>query len=151
MENDPSTALKIISTDPSYVPNKECQQEAKDFLEKVYPSLTIQSILNDKIEFVGQGQNFESAVCPLCENNIETEYWQDAMDKADQSHFIDLFVLTPGCQKMTSLNELMSFSPAEFAKFMLSVDDPETEIKAMDVSAPEEILNTQLRIIYAHY
>ena len=151
MEDDPSTILRIISTDPAYVSNHEQQVQATEFLEKVYPNNKVQCILKDTIEFVDQGQNFDSIICPFCGRSIETEYWQDAMEKADQNHFTDLTIMTPCCNKKTSLNDLRYITPARFAKFILSIDDPETEIKEIDVTALEKVLNTHLRIIYAHY
>jgi hypothetical protein len=151
MEDDPSTILRIISTNPSYIPNKQQQQQAKDFLTKIYPKHKTECISKDKIEFVDQGQNFDSIVCPFCGKSIETEYWQDAMEKADENHFTDLIIITPCCNKHTSLNDLKYITPAGFARFILSVNDPETEIEEENIVALQKILNTQLRIIYAHY
>jgi len=151
MYDDPSTILKIISSNPSYVPNQEQQQQAKDFLAKIYPKHKIESISTDTIEFVDQGQNFDSIICPLCGKEIETEYWQDAMEKANQTHFTNLSMVTPCCKKTTSLNDLGYVTPAGFAKYVLSVDDPETEIKQRDLSTLQKILDAALRTVYAHY
>ena len=151
MNDDPSTILRLISSNPSYVPNQEQEQQAKDFLAKIYPRHKIESISTDTIEFVDQGQNFDSIICPFCEKDIETEYWQYAMEKADQTHFTDLTMITPCCKKSTSLNDLRYVTPAGFAKYVLSVNDPETEMKHSDLSILQKMLETTLRTVYAHY
>lgn len=151
MEEDSSTSLRIISSNPSYIPTQEQQQQAKDYLTKVYPAHKIESITKDTIEFVDQGQNFDSIICPFCGKEIETEYWQDAMEKADKTHFTDLSMTTPCCKKHTTLNDLRYITDAGFAKYVLSVNDPEAEMKQSDLSALEKILNTPLKTIYAHY
>ena len=151
MEEDPSTILRIIPSSPSYAPNEQQQQQAKEFLEKIYPENKIESVLKDTIEFVDQGQNFDSIICPFCGKSIETEYWQDAMEKAEETHFTNLTTTTPCCKKHTSLNDLRYVTPAGFAKFVLSINDPETEMKQSDLMTLQKILDTPLRTIYAHY
>lgn len=151
MEDDPSTILRIISTNPSYIPDKEQEQQAKDFLTKMYPTNKIKSLYTDTIEFIDQGQNFDSILCPFCKRIIEAEYWQEAMEKADETYFTDLTFTTPCCNKKTSLNNLTYITAAGFARFVLSVDDPEKEIEESRLRDLQKILNTPLRAIYAHY
>src|SRR6188474_2996206 len=74
-----STVLKLFPTDPSYVPDKIKQANAKTFLNKIYKKEQIEFIITDTIEFVDQGENFESVSCNLCSDTIETEDWQNAM------------------------------------------------------------------------
>ena len=151
MNDDPSTILRIISTTPSYIPEKVQEEQAKDFLAKLFPANKIKSINKDTIEFVDQGQNFDSILCPFCKKDIETEYWQDAMEESEKSQFVNLTFTTPCCNKKTSLNDLKYITEAGFAKFILTVDDPEKEIKESDIIALQKLLNTSLRIIYTHY
>jgi hypothetical protein len=73
------------------------------------------------------------------------------MEKADATHFTDLTIVTPCCKKQTSLNDLKYVTPAGFAKFVLSVNDPETEINETDLITLQKILGTPLKAIYAHY
>ena len=151
MNDDPSTILRIISTNPSYIPVKEKQEQAKDFLTTLYSINVINSIYLDTIEFVDQGQNFDSIICPFCTKDIDIENWQNAMEKAELSQFTQLTFITPCCSKMTSLNDLRYVTTAGFAKFILTVDDPEKEIESNEIAELQLILNTPLKIIYTHY
>lgn len=146
-----STVLKIIPTTPSYVPDKIKQDNAKIFLTKFYKDGQIEFITTDTIEFVDQGENFESISCNLCGHNIEMEAWQNAMDNTYKKQFTDLTFITPCCNKETSLNDLNYKSPAGFARFVISVSDPQNEIMEKDLKELQDILGTTLRIIWAHY
>jgi hypothetical protein len=66
-----STVLKIIPTNPSYVPDKIQQDKAKIFLTKLFKNEQIEFITTDTIEFVDQGENLDSVSCNLCNQNIE--------------------------------------------------------------------------------
>lgn len=146
-----STVLKIIPTNPSYVPNKLQQDNAKDFLTKLYKKEQIEFIITDTIEFVDQGENFESVSCNLCGQNIEIEDWQNAMDKAYEQQFTDLEFITPCCHKKTSLNNLTYQSAAGFAKFVMTISDVQKEIEEKKLKELQQILGMTLRIIWAHY
>lgn len=146
-----STILNIISTNPSYVPDKTKQDKAKDLLSKIYIEEKIEFNTTDTIEFIDQGSNFESVFCNLCGRTIEIEEWQNAMDKAYESQFTDLIFITHCCDKTTSLNDLKYEWPAGFGKFTISVSDAQTEIDEKDLKKLQDILSTTLRIIWAHY
>lgn len=149
--NSYSTVLKIISTNPSYVPNKIQVNNAKYFLAKIYIKHQIEFITTDTIEFIDQGQNFDSVSCNLCRRNMEIEFWQNAMDEAYQKRFTDLTIVTPCCHKKTSLNDLNYHSAAGFAKFTMSISDAENELSEKDFKELQDILGVPLRNIWAHY
>ena len=146
-----STVLKIIPTNPYYVPDKIQQDKAKMFLIKLYKKEQIEFITTDTIEFVDQGENFDSVSCNLCGQNIEIEDWQNAMDKAYDKQFTDLEFITPCCHSKTSLNDLTYHSTAGFAKFIITISDAQTEIEEQDLNEVRQILGTPLRIVWAHY
>jgi hypothetical protein len=146
-----STVLKIISTNPTYVPDKIQQDRAKIFLTKLYKNEQIEFITTDSIEFVDQGENFDSVSCNLCGQNVEIEDWQNAMDKAYEKQFTDLEFITPCCHRKTSLNDLTYHSAAGFAKFIMTISDAQNEVKERDLNELQQILGTPLRIIWAHY
>jgi hypothetical protein len=145
------TVLKIIPTNPSYVPDKFQQGKAKTFLTKLYMNDQIEFATSDTIEFVDQGENFDSVSCNICGQNIESEDWQNAMNGAYEKQFTDLTFMTSCCNKTTSLNDLKYKLPAGFGKFTIEVSDPRTELDENDLKDLQDILSTTLRIIWAHY
>ncbi|GAA4737458.1 hypothetical protein GCM10023229_15310 [Flavisolibacter ginsenosidimutans] len=146
-----STVLKIIPTNPSYVPGKKQQENANFFLTKLYKDKQIDFITTDTIKFIDQGENFNSVSCNLCGRNIEIEKWQNAMDEAYQKHFTNLEFVTPCCHRKTSLNDLTYHSAAGFSKFTMTITDPQDEIKEKDLIELRQIVGTPLKIIWAHY
>ena len=98
-----------------------------------------------------QGENFDSVSCNLCGHNIDIGDWQTAMDKAYEKHFEDLAFNTPCCKNQTGLNDLVYMSPAGFAKFVMTVEDAEHEIKPQDLDELQQVSGTELRLIWANY
>ncbi len=146
-----SSILKIISTDPSYLPDKIDQTNAKKFLTKFYKDHQIEFTTTDTTEFVDQGENFETVSCNLCGLDIEIEYWQNAMNNAYEKQFTDLTFVTRCCNKITSLNDLKYKWPAGFSKFIMSISDVQNELDEKNIKELQGILCTILRIIWAHY
>jgi hypothetical protein len=146
-----STVLKIIPTNPTYVPDKAKQDKAKIFLTKLYQNDQIEFLATDTIEFVDQGENFDSVSCNQCGHKIEMEDWQNAMDKAYEHQFTDLAFTTICCHKKTSLNDLTYHSAAGFAKFVMTINGPQNEMEEKQLLELQQILGTTLRIIWAHY
>ena len=89
-----SIILKIISTNPSYIPNKEKLENGKIFLEHLFKGNKIEFVATDTIEFVDQGENFESVSCNFCGHTLEIETWQNLMDNAHKTQFKDLSFIT---------------------------------------------------------
>ena len=146
-----SSELKIISTIPSYIPDKIQLDDTRKFLSKMYEPDKIEFITSQTIEFIDQGENFETVSCNVCGREIDMESWQNEMDIAYQKQFTDLNFLTPCCNRQTSLNDLIYKSPAGFAKFVIRISDPNIEVSNNDLKQLEEILRTGLRIVWAHY
>lgn len=143
--------LKIISTNPSFVPDNNNQQNAGKYLSGLYTQDEIEFKITDVIEFIDQGSNFKSVSCNLCGTVIETIAWQNAMDSAFLKKFTDLLFTSPCCNKTTSLNDLNYISPAGFAKFVINISDAQNEFDLNNLKKLQEFLGTPLRIIYAHY
>ena len=146
-----STVIKFISTNPTYSPDNFQQDRANIFLTKLYNDEQIEFINTDTIEFVDQGENFDSISCNLCGQNIDIGDWQNAMDKAYDKQFTDLTFVTSCCKKETSLNDLTYHSAAGFAKFAITISDASNELSEKDVKELQDILGTTLRKIWAHY
>lgn len=141
------TFLKIIPTTPTYIPG---QDNANTLLSSLFKGKEIENTMADTVEFIDQGQNFESVSCNLCGHTFEIEDWQDAMDKAYEQRFADL-QFSPSCfNKVTSLNDLDYKWPAGFAKFSISIANPDEGLDSASLSELQKILNTPLRVIWAH-
>ena len=143
--------LKIISTNPDYSPSLANQNSMKLLLSKHYPSGKIEVVITDSVEFIDQGGNFESVKCNFCQRELETTKWQEFMDKAYEKHFNDLTFITPCCHKMSSLNDLHYEMPAGFAKFSILINGASEDPTQEELSRLEKIMETKLRLIWAHY
>lgn len=146
-----SSILKIISTIPSYTAEKNFQHDAITFLAGLYNLNQIELITTDSIEFIDQGQNFESISCLVCKQDIEIEAWQGMMDLAFQHQFTDLTIITACCNKETSLNDLNYQWPAGFAKFVITISESENDIPQNELKELENIFGTPLKMIRARY
>lgn len=145
--------LKIIPTEPNYEPSTEQQKEAIRYLASKFSKNELRSILTNKIEFIDCGENFESVSCNHCEQTIEIENWQEAMDKAYQTSFSDLTFLPPCCHKRTSLNDLEYDMPSGFSKYVIELIDPEIkDNQKTDLTKNlKEIIGQDIELIWAHY
>jgi len=72
------------------------------------------------------------------------------MDRAYESQFEDLNFQTP-CGHQTFLNDLTYNWPAGFAKFMISIEDPERDLNKDTLTQLDQIFGTKMRIVKAHY
>ena len=145
--------LRLIPTDPDYVPDAETQRRACALFASFIPQASEVLIrTSDTIEFVDQGTNFERIVCPLCGVVLDNGWWQNAMDTAYVTGFADLGAPLPCCQKTVSLNDLHYQWPAGFARFVLEAHCPNiADLNYGQINALEEILGCSLRRIWAHY
>ena len=146
-----SSFIKLIPTDPSFVPVGIAQENVKRFLSQRYTDDQVEFISYEHAEFIDQGQNFESVSCNLCGNKLDIEYWQTTMDEAYEGQFVNLMFATPCCKKKTSLNDLTYEQPAGFARHVICISDPQKALTKDDIEELQNILRTKLRIIWAHY
>ena len=145
--------LKIIPTEPNYEPSTEQQKEAIKYLTTEFSKNEISSALTKNVEFIDSGENFESVSCNLCGLNIDIDNWQEAMDKAFQTSFSDLSLLTPCCNKQTGLNDLEYDMPSGFSKYVIEVIDPDmSDNQKTDlIKNLTGILGHDMKLIWAHY
>lgn len=145
------TVLNFIPTIPSFVPFSKNQEEAIRFLSEVYPISKIESTVTDNIEFIGQGENFESVSCNLCGSLIDIEDWQEAMEGAYNEQFNNLNFITPCCLQTTSLNDLNYNSPAGFSRFTITIIDAQKDLSQEELTKMKKILDVDIRHVWAHY
>lgn len=146
-----TTILKIIPTNPYFVPDSTNQNLAATLLKNLYNPNEIVLNTFDDIQFVDQGSNFDDVRCNYCGTIINIEDWQQAMDISFENKFTDLLFITPCCSKQSSLNELIYNMPAGFSKFEINVIDPENPLNDDNLKELAVILKTSLRIIWARY
>jgi hypothetical protein len=108
-------------------------------------------VTNETI-FVDQGERFERVCCPKCRSELETAWWQGAMDKSYEQKFRNLNVVTPCCGFATPLNDLDYQQPAGFARCRLSARGPNgKQISTEKLQQLEQVLGVTLRQIWTHY
>jgi hypothetical protein len=148
-----TNVLKLIPTDPTYVPETEAQLAAQEILRAALPrDADVQIDIFASTQFVDAGANFRGIFCPHCGQTIPDPWWQQAMDKADASSFCDLETLAPCCGASLSLNDLLYDWPQGFARFALRATNPNVPQLAEEaLSQLAAVLGCGLRVIWAHY
>jgi hypothetical protein len=144
--------LRLIPTDPEYVPDPTAQAIARQMAALFLPQAQEINILTaDEIQFVDQGANFERVLCPACGAELEESWWQKAMEQANEKSFLDLAVTLPCCGAVCSLNDLTYEWPAGFARFMIEAMNPQADLTDQQIGVLEEWTRCSLRKIWAHY
>ena len=145
-----STAfLKFIPSDPSFVPDERRQRNVFEFLTVEFGPSEIEIKTTDHIEFVDSGENFAGVSCNLCKKKMSLEFWQNKMDSAFKNKFSNLLFKTECCQNSASLHDLVYDGPCGFARFVISIRNPDYEHQYECQSKLEKILATELRQVYS--
>lgn len=100
------------------------------------------------VEFIDCGANLESISCPNCGAIIDFSWWGEAMNKAYETHFKEMGVMTPCCNKKTTLGGLNYSAPCAFAKTEIRILDARELISKETIRAIEKICKTPLQVIY---
>lgn len=145
--------LRFIATDPDWVPEAAARDAAVGLLVRWLPEADeVTSNISDHVDFIDQGANFERVTCPACGATLSDDWWGVAVDRARETDFEDLSVLTPCCGSTTSLNDLDYDWPAGFARFVIEALNPGVADLTADQTAElAGVLGTGLRRIWAHY
>ena len=148
--------LRLIPTDPTFVPATPAARRARELLEHFAPTAITGGVAREvnakEIVFIDAGTNFESVSCPWCGAAIDIEWWQDSMSIAATSGFNDLVTRTRCCDVTTSLNDLNYQWPQGFARWWLEVMNPTTPPLSSDqVGKLGDALGHPGRALYAHY
>lgn len=73
--------LRVIPTDPSWVPCDDAAARARQVLAELLPDArAVAWERYEQIGFVDQGQNFEEVRCPVCGRVLEISWWQAGPD-----------------------------------------------------------------------
>ena len=142
--------LRLIPTEPAYVPAAEAGRHAERLLRGLLArAAVVRALVEEHVEFVDQGGNFQGVFCPACAADLG-EWWPGAMDRASAGRFADLSVVLPCCGAAASL---MRYEwPAGFARFVLEAMNPGVPaLFAAQIAQLEQLVGCPLRVIRAHY
>jgi hypothetical protein len=144
--------LRLIPTDPEYVPPLPAQGNARRALAALFPQAEQIAVrTTPTIEFVDPGGNFERICCPNCGAELDVAWWHAAMDHAYAIGFTRLIVETPCCRWAGSLNDLTYEWPAGFARFVLEARNPNGTLDQDSLIRLSRIVGHDLHVIWTHY
>lgn len=150
-----SFKLVFIPSNSKFVPSREQQKRAIEFVASELGHFTIGSTETEHPTFQNSGEGFESVTCNLCGELMKVEGWHEHMNKAYASNFEQLDIIPNCCNKETSLNDLIYKMDSGFAKYVISVNglnpfDDEHITKRL-TERLEQICGTELRTLFVKF
>jgi len=162
--------FKVIPKQRGFVPPASRQEAAIRKLEEFAPEREeVEIRVYPHLEFIDQSENLEAIVCPSCRQRLEidhfsendpiSEWWQQTNIEADVHRGEDIFELNPDavcrmpcCKAQVKFIDLEFDWPGGFAKFELTVSNPDLEtLTRGQLQELEEILGCRLRLVRAYY
>ena len=103
----------------------------------------------ERVEFADAGENFETVSCPYC-NSLSMGWWGEEMDNAYdiEEGFLSIDIITPCCEKETTLNDLIYYFDQGFYRTIVVIDDDNVNIEKV-VNDLEEITKIKWKSIIA--
>ena len=145
--------IAIVPEDPDFIPEFESQNTALELFRMIAPeSDEIEIKLSEGVQLFDCGTNLERIICPHCNREIPTDWWQDQIDEDhDGNGFLMKRYPTPCCQTAFSLNQLRYEWPQAFGRFAIDAMNPNIErLHEEQREAFERILGTPLKIVLQH-
>ncbi|TXK83444.1 hypothetical protein [Paenibacillus sp. N3.4] len=146
-----AVVIKLIPKDPEFVPDDTKLSQLKEWIATNVSNNKTEYILTDEVRFIDQGGNFENVSCPFCSNIITLDWWSEEMDKASETSFHNLSVVTDCCNKDTYLNELEYKWNAGFSRFSIEIMNPKDELNENNMEYIGELLGCPIMIVVAYY
>lgn len=156
--------LKLIPTNPHFVPPEAAQQAAIAALEKLLPDGEMCGTEDfGHVTFIDQGANLESILCPACraklplhdapEAEANSHWWHSITDEWEEGEIGGVSAQMPCCKKTVPLTSLQFDWPAGFARFELRIWNPGIgeNLTPSQVAEFEELLGCKLLQVRAHY
>jgi hypothetical protein len=147
--------IGIIPKDPEFVPSARAIGKAEVFMAEIAPNADeIRSEISEGVRFQDCGGNFMSIHCPVCDTEIDTEWWREQMDR--DYHLDSGFELKPlqlPCgHRAESLNALRFNWEQGFSRFILNTMNPMIgrTLQPGEIRRLETILGCPVRVIYRH-
>ncbi|NPA72493.1 MAG: hypothetical protein GXO35_06660 [Gammaproteobacteria bacterium] len=142
--------LYIIPEDPYYVPSEEQVAQTISLLRETCPEIEIEATTTQEVRFIDPGSNLHTIYCPECRRLLDIAWWQEVMRAKYATGFVDMEVETP-CGHRTRLDRLEYAWPAGFARFSITLFNPDCEISGQDIHRISKLLGVDVKTIYAHY
>ena len=149
--------LKLIPKDCNFIPDLSLHDSAADLLHQLLPNGEMwQAETYDTIQFIDQGTNFNDIICPCChkKSNLDDldDLWNDICSETSSINS-ELKIEMPCCSNEIKVTDLAFDWPAGFARFELSIWNPETTrpLCPQILKKLEEHLGCELKEIWAHY
>ena len=141
-----------------YIPECVDEEIAKQNLSKIgkltLGGVTPNIIINEKVAFADAGENFASVVCPFCNTGV-MGWWGGAMSAAffGENGFGNLNVITPCCEKPTSLHYLLYNYPQGFYRIMVEFEPISADEQSVGniLAQLERITDSAWRTINSRY
>ncbi len=150
------------------MPDESTYAEAIKKLESWTPDgEEVDAKVYDHVEFIDQGDNLETIICPACNKRLDkvgdeliADWWEYANLIADMTKGNGVFRLDesctikmPCCQKESKFTDLKFDWPAGFARSELIAHNPylEFDLSSDRLHELERILGSKLIQIWAHY
>jgi hypothetical protein len=156
--------LKIVPTDCEYVPNIESHQKAIELLESILPDGEMCQVnVYENIEFIDQGENLDTVICPNCKTKSELDIYDEhnpvrvVIDRMEESFSktqpIEAIIEMPCCNNCIPVHTIEFDWPAAFAKSELSIWNPNIKdnLSNDDLGKFEELFGCKLKQIRAYY
>jgi len=156
------TILKLIPIAPTFVPPESRQHEALAALVKAFPEAEEpRAETYAEVTFIDNGENTEAIVCPSCgtrlplddDANAETNQELFSFFDGDETPITARLIPMPCCRKKVVATSLMFDWPAGFARFELSIRNPDATRPIDDAVRRriEGLLGCAVHEIWAHY
>jgi uncharacterized protein YbaR (Trm112 family) len=153
--------IKLIPTDPCYVPPKPLQKKAIDLLEVMLPEgEECEAEVYERLTFIDQGENLSFIICPNCRKNLDYNYdeniqeWWYSIEAQEQDKGVEgLMISMPCCKRNILFTDLTFDSPAGFARFKLVAWNPQIshDLSPEQIADLEAVLKCKLKQIRAYY
>jgi hypothetical protein len=144
--------IVLIPEDPKFIPTPANRAWARQRFAEIAPKAWEFEIKVFKtVQFFDCGNNLERILCPSCGAQIPMNWWQDRVSDDYSEGFKLAKYPTPCCKAAHTLHELVYEWPQGLGRFALSAMNPNIgELKDKHLEELEEILDTELRVIYKH-
>jgi hypothetical protein len=150
--------------DSSFVPVADSHSVAVAALDRLFPDGEERDAkVYNSIRFIDQGELIEMIYCPGCavatpvdylqEDDPGASWWDETCDLLNDTPVVELNVQMPCCGKTVPFTSLTFDSPAAFARFELSVHNPNVagNLSESQLSELERSLGCKLKQVWARY